>query len=425
MALQPFGYYKPQVRAHAAPGRQDVDRPLRRRLRPADQDRHRRSADHRRRGGRVRASASIESRFPRPAGRRAPSSGLRGRQEGAERPRRRGGLSRRRLPGEPGARRPRALPGRRRPAFQHRPALPLRPGLLPPGRPRRPAADRLHQVHARRAARRQQGAEAPERPLGQPLLEPRRGGDPAGPGREPRGADRRQPGAGQDHALQRRRGLRHRHRPAGEGDLRPPAAQPARGTAAQVPASVSQIEQSFLSSYIIPGAFPRTDNLSFNLAYDRQITHTLESKTGLVGAQYTQLRGGWNETYALNFQRENYKVGLDTGTSNLLVPSAGLERVQADDRIYTTNGYRLRFTLQGAEKSALSDATFVQGLVDGKVIRTVGEQQPADRPHPDRLHRHQRLPHAPAALPLLRRRRPERARLPLRDRSAPRTRPAT
>jgi translocation and assembly module TamA len=145
------------------------------------------------------------------------------------------------------------------------------------------------------------------------------------------------------------------------------------GHRAVISASASQIEQSFQSSYIIPGAFPRSDNLSFNLAYDRQITNTLESKTGLVGTQYTFLQHGWNETYSLNYQRENYKVGLDSGTSNLLVPSAGLERVRADDRIYTTNGYRLRFTLQGADRSVLSDATFLQGLADGKVIRTVGE----------------------------------------------------
>ncbi|HEY0511882.1 MAG TPA: autotransporter assembly complex family protein [Thermoanaerobaculia bacterium] len=147
-----------------------------------------------------------------------------------------------------------------------------------------------------------------------------------------------------------------------------------RGHRAQFQLNVSQIEQNFLSSYIIPGAYPRTDTLSYNLAYDRQITRTLDSKTGLVGAQYTQLRGGWNETYSLNYELETYKVGLDKGTSKLLVPSAGLERVKADDRIYTTNGYRLRLTLQGAEKSALSDATFLQGLVDAKVIRTVGDR---------------------------------------------------
>jgi translocation and assembly module TamA len=144
------------------------------------------------------------------------------------------------------------------------------------------------------------------------------------------------------------------------------------GHRAVISSSVSAIEQSFQSSYIIPGAFPRTDNLSFNLGYDHQDTDTLKSETGLIGTQYTFLQHGWNETYSLNFERETYTVGLDSGTSNLLVPSAGLERIRADDRIYTTNGYRLRFTVQGADRSLISDATFLQELADAKVIRTVG-----------------------------------------------------
>jgi translocation and assembly module TamA len=144
------------------------------------------------------------------------------------------------------------------------------------------------------------------------------------------------------------------------------------GHRAHIEANVSQVEQNLLSSYLIPGPYPRTDNLSFNLAYDRQITDVLNSRAGLVGAQYSRLLGSWSETIALNFQRENYKVGVDNGVSNLLVPSAGLERVRADDRIDTTNGDRLRFTLQGTAKNALSDATFVQGLADAKAIRTLG-----------------------------------------------------
>ncbi|MFL6236066.1 MAG: autotransporter assembly complex protein TamA [Thermoanaerobaculia bacterium] len=144
-----------------------------------------------------------------------------------------------------------------------------------------------------------------------------------------------------------------------------------RGHRAHVEANVSQIEQNFLSSYLIPGAYPRTDTLSFNLGYDRQDTNTLQSTAGLAGAQYTFLRRGWTQTYGLSFQRENYTVGLDKGTSNLLVPSGGLERVQADDRIDTTNGFRARFTLQGTAKNPLSDVSFVQALIDGKVIRTV------------------------------------------------------
>jgi translocation and assembly module TamA len=145
-----------------------------------------------------------------------------------------------------------------------------------------------------------------------------------------------------------------------------------RGHRAEVDITASAIERGFKTSYFIPGAYPRTDVLSFNAAYDRQDTNSHLSDTGLLGATLTQSRHGWREAYSLNFQREKFTVGLDKGTSNLLVPGASLERVKADDRIDTTNGYRARLTFQGAERSLLSDASFLQGLIEGKVIRTVG-----------------------------------------------------
>lgn len=146
----------------------------------------------------------------------------------------------------------------------------------------------------------------------------------------------------------------------------------AKGHRALAEVTASGIERSFKTSYFIPGAYPRTDVLSLNAAYSRVDTNSFISDSGLLGATLTQSRGGWREAYSLNFQRESFTVGLDKGTSNLLVPGASLERVRADDRIYTTNGYRLVFALQGA--SPLSDSEFVQGSIDGKLIRTLGER---------------------------------------------------
>ncbi len=147
-----------------------------------------------------------------------------------------------------------------------------------------------------------------------------------------------------------------------------------RGHRAEAEVRGSQIEQALKLSYYIPGAYPRTDVLSFNTVYQREDTDTSFSETGLVGAQLTKSRGHWREAYSLNYQREDFEVGLDQGISNLLVPGASLERVEADDRIFTTNGYRARLSLQGAEGSLLSDSSFLQGHLEGKVIRTLGER---------------------------------------------------
>ncbi len=145
-----------------------------------------------------------------------------------------------------------------------------------------------------------------------------------------------------------------------------------RGHRGEVAIKVSEIEQSLEASYQIPGAFPRTDVLSLNTAYARKITDTSESETGLIGAQRTQTRGGWREALSLAFQREDFTVGLDSGISNLVVPGVSYERVRADDRIFTTRGYRLFGSLQGASASALSDSSFLQASIEGKAIRTVG-----------------------------------------------------
>ena len=146
-----------------------------------------------------------------------------------------------------------------------------------------------------------------------------------------------------------------------------------RGHRAEAEVRLSQIDQSLRTSYLIPGPYPRTDVLSLNTAYEREDTGTTFSETGLVGAQLTQSRHGWREALSLNLQREDFEVGLDKGISNLLVPGASWERVKADDRIFATRGFRLLAAFQGANASLLSDSSFLQGDLQGKLIRTLGE----------------------------------------------------
>ncbi|HSK75984.1 MAG TPA: POTRA domain-containing protein, partial [Thermoanaerobaculia bacterium] len=148
-----------------------------------------------------------------------------------------------------------------------------------------------------------------------------------------------------------------------------------RGHRGEVQLVGAETEQSFQASYLIPGPYPRTDILAFNAAYALEDTDTAESESMLLGAQRTQTRwGDWREALSLNYQRDDFEVGLDQGISTLLVPGVSYERVKADDRIYTTNGYRLRVGAQGAEESLLSDTSFLQGTLSGKYIRTLGER---------------------------------------------------
>ena len=147
-----------------------------------------------------------------------------------------------------------------------------------------------------------------------------------------------------------------------------------RGHRGRSEARLSQIERSFNAAYEIPGAYPRTDVLAFQVGYADLRPNDIRSQSALVGVGRTQARGDWREALSLSFQREDFTVGLDEGTSELLIPQATWTRVRADDRISTNRGHRIEFSLRGADESVLSNASFLQGRVEGKLIHSFADR---------------------------------------------------
>ncbi|MFL6199243.1 MAG: autotransporter assembly complex protein TamA [Thermoanaerobaculia bacterium] len=139
-------------------------------------------------------------------------------------------------------------------------------------------------------------------------------------------------------------------------------------------ARVSEIEKSFSASYQIPGPYPRTDVLTFQVGYADLRPETSRSQSALVGAGLTRARGSWREAFGLNFQREDFEVGLDKGVSELLLPQASWNRVKADDRISATSGQRLEFKIRGADEALLSNASFLQAEAEGKLITSFADR---------------------------------------------------
>lgn len=142
-----------------------------------------------------------------------------------------------------------------------------------------------------------------------------------------------------------------------------------RGHRGRSEVRVSEIEQSFQASYEIPGPYPRTDTLSYNVGYREENTNDVQSESLLVGAALSQARGRWREAYSLNLQREDFTVGPDAGRAELILPQTGWTLVDADDRLYTTRGHKLQVELRGTDEALGSNVSFLQGEVEGKLIR--------------------------------------------------------
>jgi translocation and assembly module TamA len=148
-----------------------------------------------------------------------------------------------------------------------------------------------------------------------------------------------------------------------------------RGHRADAEVRVSSIEKSGKTDYIVPGIYPSTDLTTYTLAYADIHTQTSTSKSFLLGGSRARALGRWRQSLGFNYERTTFKVGTDSGVSRLLGPQVSWQRVFADDRIYPTHGERIEFDVRAADKSVLSNATFVQVLARGKFIQSFGDQR--------------------------------------------------
>lgn len=128
--------------------------------------------------------------------------------------------------------------------------------------------------------------------------------------------------------------------------------------------------------YDIPLDPPLTDKLRFAGGYQNEEiagTDTL-SKLLTVGPEWhSKLPSGWQRVISLKYQREEYRLGDDSGLSNLLMPGVSFSYLRSDNRIDPHNGYRLQFDLQAAKEGLGSDTNLVHGNVLLKGLTTLGQ----------------------------------------------------
>ncbi|MCH7417850.1 autotransporter assembly complex protein TamA [Pseudomonas mosselii] len=129
--------------------------------------------------------------------------------------------------------------------------------------------------------------------------------------------------------------------------------------------------------YDIPLDPPLTDKLRFAGGYQNEEisgTDTL-SKLLTVGPEWhSKLPSGWQRVISLKYQREEYRLGDDSGLSNLLMPGVSFSYLRSDNRIDPHNGYRLQFDLQAAKEGLGSDTNLIHGNVLLKGLTTLGKR---------------------------------------------------
>ncbi len=135
-----------------------------------------------------------------------------------------------------------------------------------------------------------------------------------------------------------------------------------------VETTFSEIQSGVRAVYRIPLDRPATDFLSFSSGWEREDLDTSTRETLTVGAGLTLMLARWQRTLALTVQNERYTVADQRDTTTLVLPSAGWQRVEADDRLFPTQGWRLGVELRGASETLGSDASLLQGVLRAKAV---------------------------------------------------------
>lgn len=136
---------------------------------------------------------------------------------------------------------------------------------------------------------------------------------------------------------------------------------------------LSQIKDSVSAQYIIPLEKPSTDRGVIRSEYSRDRTEDIDSEALLVGAGVEHAQGLWHRSYFLNYQREKFDIGLQSGNARLLMPTAAVSRLNTNDLLNTVRGSRVGLELRGAREGYGSNTSLGQAHLGGKMIRTRGK----------------------------------------------------
>lgn len=141
-----------------------------------------------------------------------------------------------------------------------------------------------------------------------------------------------------------------------------------RGHSARTDLLLSEIRQSLTAEYTIPGRDPRTDRYVLHTGIKAEDSDARDSLTGVIGGRQVRRMGRWTRTLSLDYQWERFEVSGERTTTRLLIPGVTWLRVDADDPLFVTRGYRFELGLRGASESVVSDVSFIQAWARTKWV---------------------------------------------------------
>lgn len=134
----------------------------------------------------------------------------------------------------------------------------------------------------------------------------------------------------------------------------------------------SEIRQGLSLAYRVPLRRPPVEQLSFGVSGQREDTRTAASRAFSLWTDHRQARGAWRQTLRLAYRQADFDVAGERSGSHFLVPSATWERTRSDQPLVPDRALRVALHLKGAAAALLSDTDFLQAEAEARWIRALG-----------------------------------------------------
>lgn len=131
---------------------------------------------------------------------------------------------------------------------------------------------------------------------------------------------------------------------------------------------LGELEKTIALQFDIPRRDPRYNKLVHSLGYQDKTWDDTTTRlvTGSVSHEYAGPRFKFSP--GLEFRDEVYDVGDTSGDSTLFIPSLNAGIIFADDILHTRNGLQASIGFLGSLEGVISDASFLQTTLNGKVV---------------------------------------------------------
>jgi len=123
---------------------------------------------------------------------------------------------------------------------------------------------------------------------------------------------------------------------------------------------VSEIGYDLRANYRVPVLNPRTDQLVYTVGKEKEETDTNDSVLTSVSVSLNHNRTKWREVLTLAYEEEDFEVGDDSGDSVLLIPGVSWTRIWGSIFVNVIDGVRLNIGVRGASENFVSDTDFLQ-----------------------------------------------------------------